>query len=97
MVGLPGKLQWPKVIGVKLTGKLSAGPRGKDAILKLAGMLTVAGGTNKIVEFFGPGAESLSATAKATVTNMGAEIGATTPVFPFDRRMADPSARHRPR
>jgi len=89
MVGLPWELLWPKVIGVKLTGKLSGWTSGKDVILKLAGLLTVAGGTNKIVEYFGPGAESLSATAKATVTNMGAEIGATTSVFPFDRRMAD--------
>jgi aconitate hydratase len=89
MVGLPWELLWPRLIGVKLTGKLSGWTSGKDVILKLAGMLTVAGGTNKIVEYFGPGAESLSATAKATVTNMGAEIGATTSVFPFDRRMAD--------
>jgi aconitate hydratase len=89
MVGMPWELLWPKLIGVRLTGKLSGWTSGKDVILKLAGMLTVAGGTNKIVEYFGPGTESLSCTAKATVTNMGAELGATTSVFPFDRRMAD--------
>jgi aconitate hydratase len=89
MVGMPWELLWPKLIGVKLTGKLSGWTSGKDVILKLAGLLTVAGGTNKIVEYFGPGTESLSCTAKATVTNMGAELGATTSVFPFDRRMAD--------
>ncbi len=89
MVGLPLEVLWPKLIGVRLTGKLSGWTSGKDVILKLAGMLTVAGGTNKIIEYFGPGAESLSATAKATVTNMGAELGATTSVFPFDRRMGD--------
>ncbi|MEK6551192.1 MAG: aconitate hydratase [Pseudomonadota bacterium] len=89
MVGLPWELLWPKLVGVKLTGKLSGWTSGKDVILKLAGMLTVAGGTNKIIEYFGPGAEALSCTAKATVTNMGAELGATTSVFPFDRRMAE--------
>jgi aconitate hydratase len=89
MVGFPWELLWPKLIGVKLTGRLSGWTSGKDVILKLAGMLTVAGGTNKIVEYFGPGTESLSCTAKATVTNMGAELGATTSVFPFDNRMAD--------
>ncbi|UCH54040.1 MAG: aconitate hydratase, partial [Pseudomonadota bacterium] len=89
MVGMPWELLWPRLIGVRLTGKLSGWTSGKDVILKLAGMLTVAGGTNKIVEYFGPGAESLSCTAKATVTNMGAELGATTSVFPFDRRMAE--------
>jgi len=89
MVGLPWELLWPKLIGVKLTGKPSGWTSGKDVILKLAGMLTVAGGTNKIVEYFGPGTAELSCTAKATITNMGAEIGATTSVFPFDQRMAD--------
>ncbi len=89
MVGMPWELLWPKLVGVRLTGKLSGWTSGKDVILKLAGMLTVSGGTNKIIEYFGPGAESLSCTAKATVTNMGAELGATTSVFPFDRRMAD--------
>jgi aconitate hydratase len=89
MVGMPWELLWPKLIGVKLTGTLSGWTSGKDVILKLAGLLTVAGGTNKIVEYFGPGTESLSCTAKATVTNMGAELGATTSVFPFDARMAE--------
>ena len=89
MVGLPWELMWPKLIGVRLTGKLSGWTSGKDVILKLAGMLTVSGGTNKIIEYFGDGASSLSCTAKATVTNMGAELGATTSVFPFDTRMAD--------
>jgi aconitate hydratase len=88
MVGMPWELLWPKLIGVRLTGKLSGWTSGKDVILKLAGMLTVAGGTNKIIEYFGPGTASLSGTAKATVTNMGAELGATTSVFPFDARMS---------
>src|SRR3990172_2052718 len=89
MVGIPWELLWPKLVGVRLTGKLSGWTSGKDVILKLAGMLTVAGGTNKIIEYFGPGTESLSCTAKGTVTNMGAELGATTSIFPFDKRMAD--------
>ena len=89
MVGLPWELKWPKLIGVHLTGQLSGWSSGKDVILKLAGLLTTAGGTGKIVEYFGPGTASLSCTAKATVTNMGAEIGATTSIFPFDSRMAD--------
>jgi len=89
MVGLPWELKWPKLIGVHLTGELSGWTSGKDVILKVAGLLTTAGGTGKIVEYFGPGTASLSCTAKATVTNMGAEIGATTSVFPFDERMAD--------
>ncbi len=89
MVGMPWELLWPKLVGVRLTGKLSGWTSGKDVILKLAGLLTVAGGTNKIIEYFGPGTASLSGTAKATVTNMGAELGATTSVFPFDARMAD--------
>ena len=89
MVGLPWEVLWPKVLGVRLTGKLSGWTSGKDVILKLAGILTVSGGTNQIVEYFGPGTESLSCTAKATITNMGAELGATTSIFPFDSRMAD--------
>jgi len=89
MVGMPWELLWPKLVGVKLTGSPSGWTSGKDVILKLAGMLTVAGGTNKIIEYFGPGTEALSCTAKATITNMGAELGATTSVFPFDKRMAD--------
>jgi aconitate hydratase len=89
MVGLPWELLWPKLVGVRLVGTLSGWTSGKDVILKLAGMLTVSGGTNKIIEYFGPGTQSLSCTAKATITNMGAELGATTSVFPFDVRMAD--------
>jgi aconitate hydratase len=89
MVGMPWEVLWPKVVGVKLVGELSGWTSGKDVILKLAGMLTTAGGTGKIIEYFGPGTASLSCTAKATVTNMGAELGATTSVFPFDSRMAD--------
>ena len=78
----------PKLIGVHLTGKLSGWAAPKDVILKVAGALTVAGGTGKIVEYFGPGAASISCTGKATITNMGAELGATTSVFPYDQRMA---------
>ena len=89
MVGLPWELKWPKLVGVHLTGELSGWASGKDVIMKLAGLLTTSGGTGKIVEYFGPGTASLSCTAKATVTNMGAEIGATTSVFPFDDRMCD--------
>ena len=89
MVGLPWELKWPKLIGVHLTGELNGWTSGKDVIMKLAGLLTTSGGTGKIVEYFGPGTASLSCTAKATITNMGAEIGATTSVFPFDQRMAD--------
>lgn len=89
MVGMPWEILWPKLIGVRLTGELSGWTSGKDVILKLAGLLTVSGGTNRIVEYFGPGTRSLSCTAKGTVTNMGAELGATSSVFPFDRRMAD--------
>jgi aconitate hydratase A / 2-methylisocitrate dehydratase len=89
MVGLPWEVLWPKLLGVRLVGELSGWTSGKDVILKLAGMLTVSGGTNRIVEYFGPGTASLSCTAKGTVTNMGAEIGATCSLFPFDSRMAD--------
>ncbi|HEX20074.1 MAG TPA: aconitate hydratase [Acidiferrobacteraceae bacterium] len=89
MVGLPWEVLWPKLLGVRLVGELSGWTSGKDVILKLAGMLTVSGGTNRIVEYFGPGTVSLSCTAKGTVTNMGAEIGATCSLFPFDSRMAD--------
>jgi aconitate hydratase len=77
----------PKLIGVKLTGKLSGWASAKDVILYLCGLLTVKGGTNKIVEYFGPGAETISATGKGTICNMGAELGATTSVFPFDQKM----------
>lgn len=87
MTGLPWELKWPKVIGVKLTGKLNGWTSPKDVILKLAGILTVKGGTGAIVEYFGDTA-ALSCTGKGTICNMGAEIGATTSVFPFDERMA---------
>ncbi|MDA8363519.1 MAG: aconitate hydratase [Gammaproteobacteria bacterium] len=88
MVGMAWELLWPKLIGVRLIGEPSGWTSGKDVILKLAGMLTVSGGTNKIIEYFGPGTRALSCTAKATITNMGAELGATTSLFPFDERMA---------
>ncbi|KAJ3334697.1 Aconitate hydratase mitochondrial, partial [Gonapodya sp. JEL0774] len=89
MSGLPWELKCPKVIGVKLTGKLSGWTSAKDVILKVAGILTVKGGTGAIVEYFGPGVDSLSCTGMATVCNMGAEIGATTSLFPFNGRMKD--------
>jgi aconitate hydratase len=88
MVGMPWELKFPKLVGVKLSGKLSAWASPKDVILKVAGILTVKGGTGKIVEYFGPGAESLSCTGKGTICNMGAEIGATTSVFSYDDSMA---------
>ena len=88
MVGLPWNVRLPKLIGVRLTGALSGWTAPKDVILKLAGLLTVKGGTGKIVEYFGPGTASISATGKGTITNMGAELGATTSIFPFDARMA---------
>jgi aconitate hydratase len=88
MVGLPWEVLCPRVIGVKLTGRLRGWTSPKDVILKLAGLLTVKGGTNAIIEYFGPGCESLSCTGKATICNMGAELGATTSVFPYDSRMA---------
>jgi aconitate hydratase len=89
MAGMPWELKFPKVIGVKLTGKMSGWTSAKDVILKVAGILTVKGGTGAIVEYFGEGAESLSATGKATICNMGAEIGATTSVFGYDERQGD--------
>lgn len=89
MAGMAWELKWPKLIGVKLTGKLKGWASPKDVILKLAGILTVKGGTGAIVEYFGSGCASLSCTGKGTICNMGAEIGATTSVFPFDARMAD--------
>ncbi len=88
MAGMPWELKWPKIIGVKLTGKLNGWASAKDVILKLAGILTVKGGTGAIVEYFGEGVSSISSTGKGTICNMGAEIGATTSVFPFDERMA---------
>jgi aconitate hydratase len=87
MAGLPWELKWPKAIGVKLTGKLNGWTAAKDVILKVAGILTVKGGTGAIVEYFGPGAESLSCTGKGTICNMGAEIGATTSTFAYDASM----------
>lgn len=87
MVGMPWEVLYPKLIGVKLTGEMRGWTAPKDVILKLAGILTAKGGTNRIVEYFGPGADSISCTGKATITNMGAEIGATTSIFPYDGRM----------
>jgi len=89
MAGLPWELKAPKIIGVKLTGELSGWATPKDIILKVAGILTVKGGTGAIVEYHGPGVNSLSATGMATICNMGAEIGATTSIFPFNDRMYD--------
>jgi aconitate hydratase len=89
MAGMPWELKWPKLIGVKLTGKLSGWSSAKDVILKVAGILTVKGGTGAIVEYFGPGAETLSCTGKGTICNMGAEIGATTSTFGYDEKMAE--------
>src|SRR5882724_6524145 len=86
MAGLPWELKMPKLIGVKLTGKMSGWTSAKDIILKVAGILTVKGGTGAIVEYFGDGAESLSCTGKATICNMGAEIGATTSIFGYDTK-----------
>ncbi len=89
MAGMPWELQCPGIIGVRLTGEMSGWTSPKDVILKLAGILTVKGGTGKIIEYFGPGTSSISCTGKGTITNMGAEIGATTSVFPYDSRMED--------
>jgi len=88
MAGLPWEVLYPRHIAVYLTGKLSGWTAPKDVILYVAGQLTVAGGTNAIVEYIGPGARTISATGKATITNMGAELGATTSMFPFDEKMA---------
>ncbi len=88
MTGFPFNVKWPKVIGVKLTGTLSGWSSPKDVILEVARVLTVEGGTGAIVEYFGPGADSISATGKATVCNMGAEIGATCSLFAYDQNMA---------
>jgi aconitate hydratase len=89
MAGLPWELKFPKLIGVKLTGKLSGWTSPKDVILKVAGILTVKGGTGCIVEYFGEGAQSMSCTGKATICNMGAEIGATTSIFGYDAKMSE--------
>src|SRR5512135_3648856 len=88
MAGMPWELKFPRVIGVHLTGTLNGWASAKDVILKVAGILTVKGGTGAIVEYFGEGAVSMSCTGKGTICNMGAEIGATTSVFPYDQRMA---------
>ncbi len=87
MAGMPWELRWPKLIGVKLTGKLNGWTAPKDVILKVAGLLTVKGGTGAIVEYFGEGAEAISCTGKGTICNMGAEIGATTSTFGYDASM----------
>ena len=87
MAGMPWELKFPKLIGVKLTGELNGWTASKDVILKVAGILTVKGGTGAIVEYFGPGAKNLSATGKGTICNMGAEIGATTSTFGYDESM----------
>ncbi|MFD0763580.1 aconitate hydratase [Mucilaginibacter lutimaris] len=89
MAGLPWELKFPKLLGVKLTGKLSGWTSAKDVILRVAGILTVKGGTGFIVEYFGEGARSMSATGKATICNMGAEIGATTSIFGYDEKAAE--------
>src|SRR5213593_3407575 len=88
MTGFPFNVRWPKLIGVHLTGELSGWSSPKDVILKVAEILTVSGGTGAIIEYFGPGADTISATGKATICNMGAEIGATTSVFAYDDAMA---------
>ena len=88
MTGLPFNLRWPWLIGVQLTGELSGWSSPKDVILEVAKVLTVSGGTGAIIEYFGPGAQTISATGKATICNMGAEIGATTSIFPYDANTA---------
>jgi len=87
MAGLPWELLYPKRIGVHLTGELNGWTAPKDIILKVAEELTVSGGTNSIIEYFGPGTNTISCTGKATITNMGAEVGATCSIFPYDKRM----------
>jgi aconitate hydratase len=88
MTGFPWNVRWPNVIGVRLTGTLSGWSSPKDVILEVARLLTVEGGTGAIVEYFGPGADSISATGKATICNMGAEVGATTSIFGYDANMS---------
>ncbi len=97
MAGMPWELKFPKLIGIKLTGRLSGWTSSKDVILKVAGILTVKGGTGAIVEYFGDGAQSLSATGKGTICNMGAEIGATTSTFGYDQKNGAIPKRHRTR
>jgi len=87
MAGLPWEVKYPQIIGVHLTGKLTGWSAPKDVILRVCGELTVTGGTNAVIEYFGPGTESISCTGKGTITNMGAELGATTSIFPFDETM----------
>jgi aconitate hydratase len=89
MAGMPWELKFPRLVGVKLTGKLNGWTSAKDVILKVAGILTVKGGTGKILEYFGEGAETISCTGKGTICNMGAEIGATTSLFGYDLKMRD--------
>ena len=89
MAGMAWELKFPRLVGIKLTGKLSGWTSAKDVILKVAGILTVKGGTGRIVEYFGEGAESISCTGKGTICNMGAEIGATTSIFGYDSKMRD--------
>lgn len=89
MAGMPWELKMPRIIGVHLKGHLNGWASAKDVILKLAGILTVKGGTGSVIEYFGEGAKSISCTGKGTICNMGAEIGATTSIFPYDSRMAD--------
>jgi len=89
MAGLPWELKWPKLIGIKLSGKMSGWTSAKDVILRVAGILTVKGGTGAIIEYFGEGADSLSATGKATICNMGAEVGATCSLFAYDDKMSN--------
>ncbi len=89
MAGMPWELKFPKLVGVKLTGKLNGWTSAKDVILRVAGILTVKGGTGRIVEYFGEGAGSISCTGKGTICNMGAEIGATTSLFGYDTKMKD--------
>ena len=88
MAGFPWEVLYPKRVGVRLTGSLNGWAAPKDVILKVCEILTVKGGTNRVVEYFGPGTSSISCTGKGTITNMGAELGATTSIFPFDERMA---------
>jgi aconitate hydratase len=88
MTGQAFNVRWPRFIGVQLTGSLSGWSSPKDVILKVAELLTVTGGTGAIVEYFGPGADTISATGKATICNMGAEVGATSSLFPFDANIA---------
>src|SRR5437867_5851673 len=87
MAGFPWEVLYPTIVGVRLTGEMSGWTAPKDVILKVLGILTVKGGTNRILEYFGPGARTISCTGKATITNMGAELGATTSLFPYDERM----------